>query len=69
MSTLKKLKVNRKRVKLIERMAYKYRHSKTNRVETRHTLQISKEKHPSQTRQDDRENASMETRNDRQLGV
>jgi hypothetical protein len=54
------MKVNRKRVKLIERMAYIYRHRKIVGAQVRHDLQASKAKHPSRARSSDRENASLE---------
>jgi len=63
------MKVNRKKVNLIERLAYKYRHRQANGIKTRNSLQVSKAQHPSRTRQNDRANARVEAGNDRQLGI
>ena len=58
------MKVNRKRVHLIERMANKYRHRQPHRVEDRNSLQVSKAQHPSRTRSLSRSNTSLEAKHD-----
>jgi hypothetical protein len=56
--------INRRRVNLIERMANKYRHRQSHRVEVRDSLSISKAQHPSRTRSHNRANASLEAEHD-----
>jgi len=54
------MKINRKKVKLIERMAYLYRHRQIVGSQVRHDIQASKAKHPSRARSTDRQQAPLE---------
>ena len=58
------MKINRKRVQLIERLANYYRHRNYDRAKERHDLQVSKAQHPSRARSVHRSNASLEEIND-----
>lgn len=65
---LMKINLKRKLGKNYERLAYKYRHSKTNWIKNRNSTHISKSQHPSRTRQIHGENSSLEIRNNTELG-
>jgi len=61
------MKVKRKRVQLIERLANYYRHSRINRAKDRHDLHLSKAQHPSRARSFNRSVTTLEERNDRRV--
>jgi hypothetical protein len=63
------MKLKRELLNKHERMANKYRYSKDNWIEVRNSTQLSKSKHPSQTRQIHGENSSLEIRNNKKLGI
>ena len=58
------MKINQRRVQLIERLANYYRHRQSNRAKERHDIQVSKSQHPSRARSVHRSHASLEEIND-----
>ena len=59
------MKLNRELLKKHERMANKYRYSKTSRVKSSNDIQVSRAQHPSQTRSPNRQSSVMDKRNSR----